>query len=89
VGFLDMGPLEIVLILVVALIIWGPNKIPEIARTLGRTMRALRKATSDLTATVTRELELDEKNRSSQASTENKTTTEESTDRDKTDSNET
>ena len=57
-----MGSLEILLILIVALVIWGPKKIPEIARTLGKTVRALRKATSDITATVTRELNMDEKN---------------------------
>ncbi len=62
-GFLDMGPLEILLILVVALIIWGPHKIPEIARTLGKTVRALRKATYDLTSAVTKEIEMEEKDR--------------------------
>ncbi len=63
-GFLDMGPLEILLILVVVLIIWGPHKIPEIARTLGKAVRTLRKATYDLTSTVTKELEMEEKDRS-------------------------
>ena len=57
-----MGSLEILLILIVALIIWGPRRIPEIARTLGKTVRALRRATSDITATVTKELNVDEKN---------------------------
>lgn len=64
-GFLDMGPLEILLILVVALIIWGPGKIPEIARTLGKAMRTLRKATSDLSTAVTKELDMEEKDRPS------------------------
>ena len=56
-GFLGIGTGEILLILILALIILGPGKIPEIARTLGRTIRAIKKASSDLTATVTRELE--------------------------------
>ncbi len=60
-GFFDMGPLEILLILLLALIIWGPGKIPEIARTLGKTVRALRKATTDLTSAVTREMDMEEK----------------------------
>lgn len=55
--FLGIGPGELLLILIVALIIFGPNKIPEIARTLGRTLRAIRKASAELTTTVTRELE--------------------------------
>lgn len=59
-GFLDMGPLEILLILVIALIIWGPGKIPEVARTLGRTVSSLRKATADLTTVVTKELDVED-----------------------------
>lgn len=60
-GFLDMGAGEIILILVVALIIWGPGKIPEIARTMGRVMYNLRKATLDLTTVVTKEIDREEK----------------------------
>ena len=60
-GFFDMGPLEILLILVVALIIWGPGRIPEIARTLGKTMRALKKATFDLTTAISKEIDIEEK----------------------------
>ena len=82
-GFLDMGTMEILLILVVALIIWGPHKIPEIARTLGKTVRALRKATYDLTATVTRELELEEKKHSPQPEADNGTKSKDSSDTDK------
>jgi len=66
-SFFDMGPLEILLILVVALIIWGPGRIPEIARTLGKIVRTLRKATFDLTTVVTKELDLEEKDRPSQS----------------------
>jgi len=58
--FLGIGPWEILLILILALIIFGPGKLTEIARTLGKTVRAIRKASSDLTATVTRELEVKE-----------------------------
>jgi len=61
-GFLDIGMWEVLLILVVALIIWGPGKIPEIARMLGRAVRALRKATFDLTAAVTKEIEAEKEN---------------------------
>jgi len=56
-GFFGIGSWEILLILVVALIIWGPGKLPEIARTLGKTVRALKKASFDLTTAVTREIE--------------------------------
>ena len=65
-GFFGIGTWEILLILVVALIIWGPGKLPEIARTMGRAVRTLRKATSDLSTAVTKELDMEEKDRSSQ-----------------------
>jgi len=56
-GFFGIGTGEILLILVVALIIWGPGRLPEIARTLGKTVRAFKKASFDLTTAVTREIE--------------------------------
>ena len=62
-GFFDIGLGEILLILVVALIIFGPGRIPEIARTMGRVARNLKKATSDLTTTITKEIDVEEKNR--------------------------
>ncbi len=52
-----IGPLEILLVLIVALIIFGPEKLPEIGRTIGKTVRGLKNAASDLTAQVTREIE--------------------------------
>ena len=58
--FFGIGFGEVILILLVALIIWGPKRLPEIARTLGRTMRALRKATYDLTSAVTKEIDIQE-----------------------------
>ena len=58
--FFGIGFGEVILILIVALIIWGPKRLPEIARTLGRTVRALRKATYDLTSQVTKELDVHE-----------------------------
>ena len=64
--FLGMGMGEIVLILVVALIIFGPGRIVEIGRTLGKMVRTLKKASFDLTTQVTKELELEEKGTSSQ-----------------------
>ena len=57
-GFFGIGTWEILLILIVALIIWGPGKLPEIARKLGQTVRALRKASFDLTTAVTKELDI-------------------------------
>ena len=63
-GFFGIGTGELLLILVLALIIWGPGKLPEIARMLGKTVRVLKKATFDLTAEVTKEIDREEKNHS-------------------------
>ncbi len=59
--FFGIGIGEILLVLMIALIIWGPGRIVEIGRTLGKIVRTLRKASSDLTAQVTKELETEEK----------------------------
>ena len=61
--FFGIGLGEILLILVIALIIWGPARIAEIGRTLGKMVHALKKATSDLTAQVTSETEGQEEER--------------------------
>ena len=71
-NFLDMGIMEILLILVVALIIWGPGKIPEIARNLGRFMSAMKKMSFDLTTQVRKELEFEEKESGSPSSSKEK-----------------
>jgi sec-independent protein translocase protein TatA len=42
----SIGPAEVLVILVVALLIFGPQKMPEIGRQVGRAMRELRKAQS-------------------------------------------
>ena len=56
-GVFGIGTGEILLVLVVALIIWGPRKLPEIARTLGKTVRALKKVSFDFTTALTKEIE--------------------------------
>jgi Tat protein translocase TatB subunit len=88
-GFFDMGPLEIVFILIVALIIWGPRRIPEIARTLGRMVRTLRKATSDITATVNKELDIEERGRPLQSKGKSDDKTQESSPEGKAEPNDT
>lgn len=56
-GFLDMGIGEILLVIIVALIIWGPGRLPEIARTMGKAVSTLRKTSSELTTQIKKELE--------------------------------
>jgi sec-independent protein translocase protein TatA len=57
------GPLgfpELVFILVLALLIFGPKRLPEIGRTIGRGMAEFRKASTELKRTINTELALDE-----------------------------
>ena len=51
----NLGFGEIVLILLLALIIFGPRRLPEMGRTIGKSLKEFRKATSDLR----QELEVD------------------------------
>ena len=64
-----MGMGEILLVLLVALIIWGPERIPEIARMLGKAVRTLKKASFDLTSQISKELDVEEKSRPPQSGT--------------------
>jgi len=56
----SMGPAEIVIILVVALVIVGPEKLPELARMVGRAMRDLRKYASDVREEFEKDLPMSE-----------------------------
>src|SRR5436309_5842290 len=47
-NILGMGPLEIVLIVVLALIVFGPAKLPEIMAQVGKAINDFRRATSEL-----------------------------------------
>ncbi|MGI8408031.1 MAG: Sec-independent protein translocase protein TatB [Actinomycetota bacterium] len=44
----QIGPLEILVVSVVALIVLGPRRLPEIARQVGRTMAEFRRHLSDI-----------------------------------------
>ena len=53
-----MGPLgapELVFIFILALMLFGPKKLPELGRTIGKAMTEFRRATSDLKSTFERE----------------------------------
>src|SRR3954452_24444664 len=51
----NVGPGELVLILVVALLVLGPKRLPELARGLGKFLREFRRQTDDVRSMVERE----------------------------------
>jgi len=45
-GLFGIGPLELLLVLVIALMVVGPEKLPEMAAGLGRTIRDFQRMSS-------------------------------------------
>ena len=56
---LNIGPTELLLILIIALLVFGPNRLPEVARGIGRGLREFRRASDDLKDEIQRGLNLD------------------------------
>ena len=55
-----MGPIgfqELILILVVALLIFGPKKLPELGRSLGKALGEFRRASNEIKQSIEKELE--------------------------------
>jgi sec-independent protein translocase protein TatA len=44
----NIGPFELLLVLILALLVLGPGKLPEVGSALGRTIREFRRASSDV-----------------------------------------
>ena len=58
-----LGVQEMVVIFLVALVLFGPKKLPELGRTIGKALTEFRRASSDLKATFEREMQtLDREN---------------------------
>src|SRR5689334_14975662 len=55
--FGSIGGAELLVILVIALIVFGPSKLPEIGKSLGRMMGEFRRATGDFQRTIEMEVE--------------------------------
>ena len=46
-----IGVPELILILIIGLVVFGPGKLPEVGRALGKGINEFKKATSDITET--------------------------------------
>jgi TatA/E family protein of Tat protein translocase len=58
--FGSIGMPELIIILVIALIIFGPRKLPELGKSLGRSLNEFKRASADLQNTLEQEIRLEE-----------------------------
>ena len=62
-GVLSLGPLEIMLVLALALVFLGPEKLPEVARQVGKFVGQIRRTTDELKRTLDAEIRDEERDR--------------------------
>ena len=65
--FGSLGMPELIVIFVIALIVFGPRKLPELGRSLGRGIAEFKKATNELQNTLEQEIEADERRSKTEA----------------------
>jgi TatA/E family protein of Tat protein translocase len=53
----NVGPLELVIVLAIALLVVGPRRLPEMGNAVGKTIREFRKASTEMTDAATLEPE--------------------------------
>lgn len=58
--FGSIGMPELVIILVIALIIFGPRKLPELGKSLGKSINEFKKASTELQNTLEKEIQIEE-----------------------------
>jgi sec-independent protein translocase protein TatA len=66
--FGSIGMPELIIIFVIALIIFGPRKLPELGRSLGKSLAEFKKASNELKSTLEEEIRLEEQRTSFEAS---------------------
>src|SRR5215470_17518961 len=56
----SIGMPELIIIFVIALIIFGPRKLPELGRSLGKSLAEFKKASNELRSTLEEEIRIEE-----------------------------
>ena len=57
-GLPNIGPMELIIILVIAVLVLGPNKLPEVGSAFGKTIREFKKAVDDVKEPLTSAVKL-------------------------------
>jgi TatA/E family protein of Tat protein translocase len=65
--FGSIGMPELIIIFVIALIIFGPRKLPELGRSLGRSLSEFRRASNELRSTLEEEIRVEEQREAAKA----------------------
>jgi TatA/E family protein of Tat protein translocase len=58
--FGSIGPAELVLIFVIALLVFGPKKLPEIGRSVGKALREFKKTSEEIKSRIEEEIDASE-----------------------------
>jgi TatA/E family protein of Tat protein translocase len=58
--FGSIGPAELILIFVIALLVFGPKKLPEIGRQVGKALREFKKTSEEIKGRIEEEIEASE-----------------------------
>jgi TatA/E family protein of Tat protein translocase len=64
----SIGMPELIIIFFIALIFFGPRKLPELGRSLGKSLAEFKRATNDLKSTLEDEIKLEDQRLSLEAS---------------------
>jgi sec-independent protein translocase protein TatA len=77
--FGSIGMPELIIIFVIALIIFGPRKLPELGRSLGKSLAEFKKASNELRNTLEEEIRIEEQKEATGKSAANTSTSTPST----------
>ncbi|MFN7915386.1 MAG: TatA/E family twin arginine-targeting protein translocase [Vicinamibacterales bacterium] len=64
--FGSLGMPELIIIFVIALIIFGPRKLPELGRSLGKSLAEFKRASNELKSTLEEEIRIEEQQQKSE-----------------------